>query len=225
MPNPSPQSRPRRIRSFVRRDSRITRAQADALDKYLSRYRFAQNDLDFNAYNTLNLEIGVGDGECTLALARSNPNHGYVAAEVYRVGLGRVLHAVNAEALHNIRVIDIDVVDALSELPADYFDRMMVFFPDPWPKKRHHKRRLVQLPFLNLAARVLKRSGCLFMATDIEDYAIHMLEHIDQSKIWQNLAGPGNWAIRPSFRPLTKFEAKGLAAGRNIFDICAARRV
>ena len=215
--------RGRRVRSFVRRDSRITKAQAKALDAHLAQYRFEPDELAQKKFYSLNLEVGAGDGECTLALARNLPTEAFVAAEVYRVGLGRILHAVNAERLVNVRVVETDVMDLLPDLPDQYFDRVMVFFPDPWPKKRHHKRRLIQAPFLAEVARVLRRSGCLFVATDIEDYAIQVLEQIEHSSHWRNLAGDGKWSPRPNFRVQTKFEAKGRAAGRKIYDIVAAR--
>lgn len=216
------EQRGRRIRSFVRRDSRITKAQAHALDAHLAHYRFEPEALSRQHFNSLNLEIGAGDGECTLALARKFPHEAFVASEVYRVGLGRILHAVNTEKLQNVRVAETDVMELLPSLPDRFFDRVMVFFPDPWPKKRHHKRRLIQAPFLVEVARVLRRSGRLFVATDIEDYAIHVLEQIEISMHWRNLAGTAKWAIRPHFRVQTKFETKGLAAGRRIFDIIAA---
>ena len=207
----------------MRRDSRLTKAQAQALDSYLSQYRFDPASTTDAHFSSQNLEIGAGDGECTLALARNFPRELFVAAEVYRVGLGRVLHAVNAENLANVRVAEIDVVELLPTLAEKSFDRIMVFFPDPWPKKRHHKRRLIQAGFLSEIARILKPSGRLYIATDIEDYAQHALEQIDAHPDWQNLAGVGNWAIRPQFRILTKFESKGLNAGRSIFDIVAGR--
>ncbi|MGR8950767.1 MAG: tRNA (guanosine(46)-N7)-methyltransferase TrmB [Gammaproteobacteria bacterium] len=214
---------PRRIRSFVRRDSRITKAQAEALDAHLSSYRFSSAEQSFEALGQLNLEIGAGDGACTLALASVDPHAGFVASEVYRAGLGRLLNAVNAGGVDNVRVIDEDIVEVLPLVPAEYFDRAMIFFPDPWPKKKHHKRRLIQQKFLASLARVLKHSGCLFMATDIEDYAEHMLEQIEISEYWRNLAGAGRWAVRPIFRPQTKFEFKGIRAGRRIFEIIGGR--
>ena len=189
----------------------------------MAQYRFEPDELAQKKFYSLNLEVGAGDGECTLALARNLPTEAFVAAEVYRVGLGRILHAVNAERLVNVRVVETDVMDLLPDLPDQYFDRVMVFFPDPWPKKRHHKRRLIQAPFLAEVARVLRRSGCLFVATDIEDYAIQVLEQIEHSSHWRNLAGDGKWSPRPNFRVQTKFEAKGRAAGRKIYDIVAAR--
>ena len=213
----------RRVRSFVRRDSRLTKAQADALNTHLEDHRFVPTDDKFRHLCPLNLEIGAGDGSCTLALASQESAAGFVASEVYRVGLGRLLHAANARSLSNIRVLDDDIVDCLGDVPSDYFDRVMIFFPDPWPKKKHQKRRLVQQAFLASLARTVKKSGCLFIATDIEDYAEHIRQQINISEKWRNLAGDGRWAIRPIFRPQTKFELKGLRAGRQIFEIVAAR--
>ena len=223
MNNEREQSINRRVRSFVRRDSRITKAQADALDAHLEAHRFDPAEDRFRCLCPLNLEIGAGDGSCTLALAEQDCGAGFVAAEVYRVGIGRLLHAAHARDLRNIRVLDDDIVDCLAAIPDAYFDRVMIFFPDPWPKKKHHKRRLVQKGFLDALARVMKKSACLFIATDIEDYAEHIQQQITLSASWYNMAGDGLWAPRPLFRPQTKFESKGIQAGRTIFEIIAAR--
>ena len=221
MPKPELLKNTRHIRSFVRRDSRVTKAQALALEKYLKKYQFQSGDAELGRFSALNLEIGAGDGQCTLGLALASPNKGYIAAEVYRSGLGRLLGAVADQSLSNVRVAD--VVQLLPVVPLGYFDTMMIFFPDPWPKKRHHKRRLLSAEFLDVLAPKLKHSGRLFIATDIEDYALQVLELVEASNHWRNLAGPSMWAIRPNFRTLTKFEAKGLAAGRGAYEIFACR--
>lgn len=213
----------RHIRSFVKRDSRVTKAQAEALNAYLEKYRFGDADLSFNSFDNLNLEIGAGDGQCTLALATALPDSGFVAAEVYRAGLGRLLQAVNERQLNNVRVSDTDVIELLSVVPSDYFDSAMIFFPDPWPKKKHHKRRLLKVAFLDQLAIKLKMSALLFIATDIEDYALQILEAIVASNQWINLAGNDRWGIRPLFRPRTKFEAKGIREGRSVFEIVACK--
>ena len=213
----------RHIRSFVRRDSRVTKAQASALENYLEKYRFVPDIEDLSGFGAVNLEIGAGDGQCTLSLSLSAPSKVWVAAEVYRAGLGKLLSEIEEQELSNIRVADEDIVTLLASIPEQYFDSIMIFFPDPWPKKKHHKRRLVNDDFLGSLAPKLKRSGSLFVATDIEDYALQILELVDASHHWRNVAGAAKWSIRPHFRVLTKFEGKGLAAGRRIFDIMACR--
>ena len=213
----------RHIRSFVRRDSRVTKAQSAALENYLEKYRFRPGQEALSGYSSVNLEIGAGDGQCTLDLSRRRPASAWVAAEVYRAGLGRLVHAVEQEGLVNVRASDEDVVALIATVPPEYFDSIMIFFPDPWPKKRHHKRRLINEDFFVRLSRVLKRNGRVFIATDIEDYALQILEAIDGSSYWTNLSGPGTWSIRPKFRILTKFEAKGVAAGRKIFDVVARK--
>lgn len=214
----------RHIRSFVRRDSRVTKAQASALENYLDKYRYSPNSKELSPFTSVNLEIGAGDGQCTLGLSLSRPASAWVAAEVYRAGLGRLVSAIEQHGLKNVRVADQDVVSLMTTIPASTFDSMMIFFPDPWPKKKHHKRRLVNEVFLDRLAPLLKRSGRLFLATDIEDYAEQMLGLVNTSQYWRNLAGENKWAARPKFRVLTKFEAKGLAAGRKIYEVMAARK-
>lgn len=214
----------RHIRSFVRRDSRVTKAQAAALENYLDKYQYSPNSEDLSPFTAVNLEIGAGDGQCTLGLSLSRPAAAWVAAEVYRAGLGRLVNAIEEGGLSNVRVADEDIVSLMTTIPTNTFNTIMIFFPDPWPKKKHHKRRLVNEVFLERLAPLLKRSGRLFLATDIEDYAEQMLGLIDASQHWHNLSGAAKWAARPKFRVLTKFEAKGLTAGRKIYDVMAARK-
>ena len=160
----SEDQRGRRVRSFVRRDSRMTKAQAHALDTHLARYQFEAAELSRKQFDSLNLEIGAGDGECTLALAREFPHEAFVASEVYRVGLGRILHAVNAEGLSNVRVAETDVMELLPTIPDRFFDRVMVFFPDPWPK--HADRRVINGRFLHLLATRMVTNGRLHISTN-----------------------------------------------------------
>lgn len=213
----------RHIRSFVRRDSRVTKAQASALEHYLEKYRFIPGSTTRRAFTTKNLEIGAGDGQCTLQLALNAPASSWVAAEVYRAGLGRLVNALEENGLSNVQVSDEDVVTLMESIPENTFDTIMIFFPDPWPKKKHHKRRLINETFLTRLAPLLKNSGRLFIATDIEDYALQILSLIDASQHLRNLSEPDHWAVRPKFRVLTKFESKGIAAGRKIYDVMAAK--
>ncbi|MEM7469394.1 MAG: tRNA (guanosine(46)-N7)-methyltransferase TrmB [Pseudomonadota bacterium] len=214
----------RHIRSFVKRDSRITKAQAKAIHNHLENYHFDSAPAQFKALHETSLEIGAGDGECILALAKKAPATGHVAAEVYRAGLGHLLLELTSANLTNLLVIDQDIVDYLPKIANESFDRIMVFFPDPWPKKRHHKRRLLQVDFLIALARILKNSGVLFIATDIQDYAELIRDNVKASNCWHNLAGGELWAPRPCFRVLTKFERKGLNEHRSVFELALAKK-
>ncbi|MGR9089656.1 MAG: tRNA (guanine(46)-N(7))-methyltransferase TrmB [Gammaproteobacteria bacterium] len=230
MGNPLPDgNRGAAIRSFVRRDSRITPAQKTALDTLWPRYALptlhTRNDLDaaFGRRAPTTLEIGSGDGACTLALADRDEGENFIAVEVYRPGLGRLLNRAAAQSLANIRVSDADICDLLGPIGAPLFDRVLVFFPDPWPKKRHNKRRLLQRAFFELLMPRMQRHGRVFIATDNADYAESIMDTIADLPGWINLAGPGAWAPRAAFRPVTKFEAKAGAAGSQVFDIALAR--
>lgn len=230
MGNPSPgDPRGKAIRSFVRRDSRITPAQKTALESLWARYVLppvkTRADLDaaFGRAAPTTLEIGSGDGACTLALAARGADENHIAVEVYRPGLGRLLNRAANESLGNIRVSDADIRDLLGPATEPLFDRVLIFFPDPWPKKRHHKRRLLQREFFELLMPRLHRHARVFIATDNAGYAEAVVEVIEELPGWINLAGPGAWAPRARFRPVTKFEAKARAAGSHVFDIVLAR--
>ncbi len=230
MGNPSPDDkRGQAIRSFVRRDSRITPAQKTALESLWPRYALAplnaRADLDaaFGRVAPTTLEIGSGDGACTLALASRAEDENFIAVEVYRPGLGHLLNRAAKQSLANIRVSDADICDLLAPVTAPLFDRVLVFFPDPWPKKRHNKRRLLQRAFFELLMPRVHRHGRVFIATDNAEYAESVVVAIEELPGWTNLAGPGAWAPRAAFRPITKFEAKAGVAGSRVFDIVLAR--
>lgn len=230
MGNPSPDDkRGKAIRSFVRRDSRITPAQKTALESLWPRYALpplatrADLTATFGRLAPTTLEIGSGDGACTLALASRRADDNHIAVEVYRPGLGRLLNRAASQGLTNVRVSDADICDLLAPITQPLFDRVLVFFPDPWPKKRHHKRRLLQRAFFDLLMPRVPRHGRVFIATDNADYAESVVATIEELAGWFNLAGPGGWAPRAAFRPVTKFEAKAAAAGSRVFDIAVAR--
>jgi tRNA (guanine-N7-)-methyltransferase len=217
------------IRSFVRRDSRITRAQKEALVNNWDRYalpsctRAADLSEVFGRRAPRTLEIGSGDGACTIELARRQTAEDFVAVEVYRPGLGRLLNLAVGSDLSNIRVSNQDICDLLALITNAAFDRVLIFFPDPWPKKRHHKRRLLGVKFFDLLALRVHRHGRLFIATDSESYAESILEVVDQSSSWINLSGPMRTAPRVQFRPITKFERKAINAGSTVYDFVFAR--
>lgn len=214
----------------MRRDSRITRAQKVALVDNWVRYALPDcgDGADLaNAFGhraALTLEIGSGDGTCVHDLARRRPEENFIAVEVYRPGLGRLLNRAAADGLSNIRVSDRDVCELLVAYTEAVFDRVLIFFPDPWPKKRHHKRRLLQDEFFGLLAPRLHRHGRVFVATDCAGYAESIMDTIEMLPAWVNLAGPRRSAPRPRFRPTTKFERRAIAAGSRIVDFVFALR-
>jgi len=218
------------IRSFVRRDSRITPAQKTALARDWERYALppvtGTRDLSaaFGREAPLNLEIGAGDGACIAELAERNPGENFIAVEVYRPGLGRIVSRAAAADLRNLRVSDTDVCDLLATVIEPVFSRVFIFFPDPWPKKRHHKRRLLKPAFFDLLGPRLLRHGRVFIATDCLSYAESILETADRLSDWVNLAGPGRTSPRPRFRAMTKFERRAAAAGSTVYEFTFARR-
>jgi tRNA (guanine-N7-)-methyltransferase len=219
----------RAVRSFVRREGRLTRAQARALETLLPRYAVPpagafDPQTVFQRRAPLYLEVGCGNGDCITALAAHHPDRDYLGVEVHRPGLGHLLLAAADAGLRNLRVCDEDVLSLLPRLPAGALSGAYVFFPDPWPKLRHHKRRLLQAPFFTEMRRCLARHARLYLATDSAAYATHIVALVSILPGWENLAGEGRAAPRPKFRPLTRFEARGLAAGHTVQDFVLSRR-
>jgi tRNA (guanine-N7-)-methyltransferase len=219
----------RPIRSFVLRQGRVSNAQRRAFDALLPRYGlpFAPrvHDLDavFGRRAPRILEIGSGMGETTAAIAQAHPENDYLAVEVHTPGVGSLLKRIAELGLGNLRVVQHDAVDVLQEMiaPASLAGAHL-FFPDPWPKKRHHKRRLVQGPFVALLASRLRPGGYAHAATDWEDYARQMLEVFSAEPTLENTAA--GYAERPGTRPVTKFEQRGLALGHRVWDVVFRRR-
>ena len=220
---------PRKIRSFVRREGRLTAGQQRALQDLWPRYGLETQsllDLDdiFGRSAPRTLEIGFGNGDALLAMAANQPETDFIGIEVHRPGVGRLLRELKQRALTNVRVIREDAVPVLEHsLPDDSLDRLLLFFPDPWHKKRHHKRRIVQPAFIELLARKIARGGILHMATDWEDYAQHMLDVMGQSTAFRNCAGTGHYTPRPDYRPVTKFEQRGQRLGHGVWDLVFER--
>lgn len=221
--------KPRRVRSFVRREGRMTPAQRDALARLWPRYGvepagLLDMDAMFGRRVPRTLEIGFGNGASLLAMAQAEPEHDFLGIEVHRPGVGRLLHELDARGLTNVRVIAQDAAEVLEQhLPDGSLDRVLLFFPDPWPKKRHHKRRIVQAAFAALVARKLGIGGRFHMATDWEDYAGHMLEVMEQAPGLRNVAGAGAFAARPEYRIVTHFEARGTRLGHGVWDLIYER--
>lgn len=220
----------REIRSFVRREGRMTDSQKRALDELWPRYgldlpaaplRLAEA---FGREAPVVLEIGFGNGEHLLARAAAEPARDFVGVEVHRPGVGRVLNRAQAAGIGNLRVACHDAVEVLRDwLPARALAEIVVYFPDPWPKKRHHKRRLVQPAFAQLAASRLAPGGLLKLATDWADYARHMREVLDAEPALQNAAGAAGYVPRPDERPPTRFELRGQRLGHEVFDLVYRR--
>ncbi|MEZ5583406.1 MAG: tRNA (guanosine(46)-N7)-methyltransferase TrmB [Candidatus Competibacteraceae bacterium] len=222
-------SRHRSIRSFVRRSGRLTQAQQRALgtlwERYgveIDRHLLPLNQL-FGRIAPRILEIGFGDGESLLAMAGARPENDFLGIEVHRPGIGHLLLRADALGLTNVRVICADAQEALNILPDACLERIQVFFPDPWPKKRHHKRRLIQPAFVAVMARTLKSGGYLHLATDWEEYAHWMLTVLDACEALHNTVS-GGFAPRPVERPLTKFERRGQLLGHEVWDLLFRRR-
>jgi tRNA (guanine-N7-)-methyltransferase len=215
----------RPIRSYVLRQGRTTPAQARALEELLPKYGLAftgsplQFSEIFNRHAPLVLEIGSGMGETTAAIAKARPDADFIAAEVHGPGVGSLLNRIASEELENVRVIRHDAVEVLERMIADAsLAALHLFFPDPWPKKRHHKRRLVQPGFAGLAARKLAPGATLHAATDWPDYAEHM-SHVLSGEALLEPAREG-FAQRPE----TKFETRGRRLGHPIRDLYFRRR-
>ena len=215
---------PRSIRSFVRRTGRTTTGQARALAGHGARYvlPFERRHLDFReAFGreapTI-LEIGFGMGEATARIAATLPHLNFLGCEVHDPGVGALVKRIVDERLENIRIVQHDAVEVLQHmLPPASLAGVHIFFPDPWHKKRHHKRRLIQPPLVALLASRLQSGGYIHCATDWEEYAQQMLEVLEGEAALRNTAA--GFAERPHYRPLTKFENRGLRLGHGVWDL------
>jgi tRNA (guanine-N7-)-methyltransferase len=219
----------RPVRSYVLRQGRLTEAQRRARDEWLPRHGvpYAREPLDFDRLfgrpARRILEIGFGMGETTARIAAGHPQHDYLAIEVHTPGVGSLLARIAGAGLTNLRVIQHDAVEVVRDMiPPGSLDGVHIFFPDPWPKKRHHKRRLIQPPFVALLASRMKPGAYLHVATDWEDYAQQILEALTNEPLLENSAG--GYAPRPDHRPLTKFESRGLKLGHRVWDVIFRRR-
>jgi tRNA (guanine-N7-)-methyltransferase len=226
----SDELRNRPIRSFVVRTGRMTSGQGRALEELWPRYgvEYAPGTLELDALfgrtAPRTLEIGFGNGENLAALARAQPGRDYFGIEVHRPGVGHLLMLAQEHALTNIRVSQHDAVEVLREQIAPAaLDEVLVLFPDPWHKKRHHKRRLIQMPFVELVASRLKPEGVLRLATDWQNYAEQMLEVIGGARtLFENMSATGDWMPAPSRAP-TRFEKRGARLGHGVWDLAFRR--
>ena len=218
----------RAIRSFVLRQGRLTPAQQRAVETLLPVYGipYAPQPLDlgvaFGRTAPKILEIGFGMGAATAQIAAASPGQDYLGIEVHTPGVGNLLKLMEEQGLTNLRVIQHDAVEVLRDMIRDgALDGVHIFFPDPWPKKRHHKRRLVQAEFVKLLCSKLKPGGYLHFATDWEEYAQWTLEVLGAEPQLQNTVA--DYAPRPEYRPLTKFEQRGLNLGHGVWDLMFKR--
>lgn len=217
----------RKIRSFVMRTGRMTEGQKLALDSgwadYGLEHQMGMLDLTqvFGSSAPVIFEIGFGNGDSLAQMARVRPQAHFIGVEVHTPGVGRLLHHIQQDRLHNLRVFREDAVDILHDcIPDHSLDCVQLFFPDPWHKKRHHKRRIVQPEFSQLLHRKLVKGGTFHMATDWQNYAEHMLTVMDSADGFENTAGVGQYQNgRPEHRPVTKFEQRGQRLGHGVWDL------
>jgi tRNA (guanine-N7-)-methyltransferase len=213
----------------VRREGRFTDAQRRALETLLPKYGVPAGEAPidfvqlFGRAAPVHVEIGFGNGDALAAMAAAHPENNYLGIEVHRPGVGALLRRVEAEGLGNVRVACSDAVALMQRVPDGALSAVYLFFPDPWPKKRHHKRRLVQPEFAALLARKLYPGATWHLATDWEDYARHMLAMLSAAAGFENVAGPGQYAVRPEARPLTRFERRGQRLGHGVWDLVFRR--
>ncbi|RDI39206.1 tRNA (guanine-N(7)-)-methyltransferase [Aquicella lusitana] len=221
-----------RVRSFVGRNSRITAAQEQAFYECLPLYGLSTESglLDYDAVFGREaprfLEIGFGSGHSLLALAKSCPEQDFIGIETHKPGVGALFQGIRQHALTNLRVYHADAVDVLDQcIPDASLEGIQIFFPDPWQKRRHHPRRLIQPELVKKLAAKLKPAGTLHLATDWEDYAIQMMQVLSEEEALFNLAGMHQFAPRSPYRPLvTKFERRALREGRHVRELHFAKR-
>lgn len=222
----------RTVRSFVRREGRLTPSQERAIEQLWPRFSLGNSetilDLDklFGRKAPKVLEIGFGNGSSLAEMAMKQPDHDFIGVEVHRPGVGQLLNSVEQLGLHNLRVECTDAVELLkTRFADDSLDRVQIYFPDPWHKKRHHKRRIIQPDFVNLLAAKIKQGGHLHLATDWQHYAEHMLEDLSENSHFVNCADNNEGYIpRPDYRPLTKFEQRGHKLGHGVWDLLFRRQ-
>jgi tRNA (guanine-N7-)-methyltransferase len=217
----------RKVRSFVRREGRLTKGQQKALDECWPTMGidYQEQLLDWNEVfgndNPVVLEIGFGMGASLVEMAKAAPNKNFIGIEVHSPGVGACLASAQEAGVTNLRVMCHDAVEVFANMIEEgSLSTVQLFFPDPWHKKRHHKRRIVQLDFAEMVrSKLIMDSGIFHMATDWENYAEHMIEIMEQAPGYANIAEEGPYIPRPEERPLTKFEARGHRLGHGVWDI------
>jgi tRNA (guanine-N7-)-methyltransferase len=215
----------RKIRSFIRRQGRITAAQQQALELYSGKfcleptraYDFKQV---FGRNAPLCVEIGFGNGNSLAQVAAANPDKDYIGIEVHRPGVGHLIMLLEQQGINNVRIYYHDAMEIMEQCIADNsLDAVHLFFPDPWPKQKHHKRRIVRPDFIELLSRKLKPGGYFHAATDWKNYAEAMLALLSVSNAFINTSATNDFCQRPDYRPLTKFEQRGIKLGHGVWDL------
>ncbi len=220
----------RTIRSFVRREGRLTSGQERALTNLWPQFGIDEGDeqLDLNKMFGRNapkvFEIGFGNGASLAEMAKAHPENDYLGVEVHRPGVGQLLMHIEEHELTNLRVACTDAVELLKHRISDHsLSRVQLYFPDPWHKKRHHKRRIIQPDFVKLLTQKLNIGGHLHMATDWEHYAEQMLNDLSDSELFKNSSPDNTFIPRPDYRPMTKFEQRGIRLGHGVWDLLFER--
>lgn len=219
------------IKSFVLRQGKITLGQKTALSQLYPVYgiEYQENQIDlnqiFNRNNPKIIEIGFGMGHATSQIALNNPDKDYLGVEVHAPGVGAILNSIVEHKINNLRVIKYDVVNILKNMIMDNtIYGFHIYFPDPWHKKKHNKRRLINLEFVRLLCRKLQVGGYIHLATDWQDYAQVMVETLGQIPELVNQSSTNDYVLRPDYRPLTKFENRGLKLGHGVWDIIFTKK-
>lgn len=217
----------RSIRSYVKREGRLTKSQHYALDNYWNKHgvEFSSEIINFDTLfkrrAPVIMDIGVGTGDTTISHALSHPENNYLAIEVHRPGVGQLLNRIELKNLSNIKIINDDVVNVLhNQIPYHSLNQIFIFFPDPWPKRRHHKRRLINSQLIELIKKRITVQGRLHIATDWKDYAKHIQQLCNSDPELINLAGNSHSAPRPNWRTKTRYETRGLRLEHNVWDFC-----
>lgn len=220
----------RNIRSFVLRKGRLTTAQQHALDELWPHYGIENSEvtLDFEDHferpADVIVEIGFGNGVSTWKMAQQEPEKNFIGIEVHEPGVGHLLMALEEHHIENVRIVCADAVEFLQKrIPDASLSGVRIYFPDPWPKKRHHKRRIIQPEFVSLLARCMKPGAILHLATDWQNFADHTLEVMQGNTEFSNLSDNGDYCERPEWRPYTKYERRGERLGHEVRDLLYQR--
>lgn len=223
------QIKPKRtIRSFVLRQGRLTKGQEHALTHLWPIFGIdyqSGTNIEFNHSQPTVLEIGFGMGASLVEMAKAAPSKNFIGIEVHKPGVGACLMAIEDNQLSNLKVMCHDAVEVLENMiPDNSLDKVQIFFPDPWHKARHNKRRIIQPEFVNLISQKLKSGGILHLATDWQHYAEHMLEVLSNADAFTNLSSTNDYVPRPEDRPITKFEKRGQNLGHGVWDLQFIRK-
>ncbi|MBW5291263.1 MAG: tRNA (guanine46-N7-)-methyltransferase [Candidatus Ruthia sp. Asou_11_S2] len=216
----------RKIQSFVRRSGRLTLGQKMGLTELWADYGvdLPKGKIDlkhlFVKQQKIVLEVGFGNGDSLLEMAIKTPDRNFLGIEVYEAGIGRLINEAHKHQLSNLKIIKEDAVEVLTNhIEDDSFNRFQLFFPDPWHKKKHHKRRIVQTDFLDLLSRKIIKGGKVHMATDWEHYATAMMDTLENHPYFKNTQNDLIYSPRPEYRPITKFERRGRRLGHGVWDL------